>query len=284
MSPSTSSAGPTPLGQLISESVAYAKAHMQPLVAGAIVFGIVAGMLGVVFQQQVGLIVDDIGIDLERMEELGNRIEAGDEAALEEFESMLAGIDDEDVSAAMGRGAEALAKFTPRNILLSLVGMLVSLLAYAWYTLVAVEGADLGGTANKAKRAFLPLLGVYVWATIRSFAWLPFVGWIIAIVVGPRFVAAPLIHLTEQKSITQSVSESYRRTKGYWGKIVGNWIVAGLLFGLCALVAMMVLGLFLGAVPVALVFIGQIVGQISMAVFVVFSVRLSQTILQHPRA
>ena len=165
-----------------------------------------------------------------------------------------------------------------------LVSWLVSLLAYAYYALVAVEGKDVQGTFARAKSSMLPLFCVNFWAMLRSFVWIPILGLIPAIILGPRFVAAPLVHLTEGKGVTASVSESYSRTRGYWPKIVGNMLVAILVALVASIVVDMVLALLFSSLLPVMAVAKQLVMQASTAFLTVFSVRLSHTILRNPRA
>lgn len=303
-----SAGGPTMLGALLSETFAYAKAHMAELLLGAVVFGaILGGMQFLVGTQVASGIEQNMGLDTERMEELSARIEAGDEAALAELEVMLkdgfAGMNDDQQMAA---GLGMMKAVAPAAGLSVLVSILLGFLAHAYFSLVAVEGKDVSSTLKRATTVMFPLIGVSIWSTIRSFVWvpvlviiaLPFLGapglmlipvaiaaaFVLGLLFYPRFIAAPLIFLAERKGITGSVDDSFRRTRGYWGKIVGNMLVAMIVFGILSFVVNMVLALALSSVPAVLAILTQIVSQLVMAVSTVFSVRLSHTILQHPRA
>ena len=296
------------LGGLLAETFAYAKAHMAELLLGAVVFGAILGGLQLAVGTRVATgLEQNMGLDTERMEELSGRIEAGDEAALAELEVMLkdsfAGMnEDQQMAAGLGM-AKAVA---PAAGLSVLVSILLGFLAHAYFSLVAVEGKDVGSTLKRATAVMFPLIGVSIWSTIRSFVWVPvltlvtvpFLGApglmlvpvaiaaaiVLAVLFYPRFVAAPLIFLAERKGVTDSVDESFRRTRGYWGKIVGNMIVAMIVFGIASMVVNLVLALLLSSIPAVLAVLTQVVSQLVMAVSTVFSVRLSHTILQHPRA
>jgi uncharacterized membrane protein (Fun14 family) len=291
--PSSSTQGPVPLGGLLSETFAYCKAHWQSLAVGVVVFGVVMGIVSASLAATAGGAVmkgmGDMGLDTGRMQELAERMEQGDEAAMNELEQMLAGefegmTDDQIAGRMMGPAAGMMATMVPAIGLSLVVSWILSLLAFAYYAIVAVEGKDVNGTFSRAKSVFFSLFLVNLWTMLRTFVWIPILGLIPAIVLGPRFVAAPLIHLAEGKGVTTSVSESYRRTRGYWGKIVGNMIVAMLV----ALVAMIILNVVIGIVlmvsPQAMLVAKQVVSQAVAAYMAVFAVRLSHTILQHPIA
>lgn len=287
--PAPAAAGPALLGQLLSETTQYIKAHWQPLALGAVVLGIVLGLmqmyLGAATAVTIEQNLDQFNIDVERMEELSGRIEAGDEAALDELEALLegsvGGMNQDQMRAA---GLGMFRSLMPAIGLSVIVSMLLGFLAHAYYSLIAVEGKDLSATLGRTGKVLLPLAGVSLWAFIRSFAWIPVIGIIPAIILGPRFIAAPLIYLTEGKGIMASVSDSYRRTRGYWPKIAGNMIVAVLIFIVAAMITNTVLGIALMAFEPVLFVLNQIVGQLFVAFTTVFAIRLAHTILQHPRA
>jgi hypothetical protein len=85
---------------------------------------------------------------------------------------------------------------------------------------------------NRSLPRVIPFLGLILWVIIRSFAWIPIVGAIIALFRIPRFVLAPVIMLAEEKGVLESASESYRRSKGHSGKIFGNIFVVGIVLGI----------------------------------------------------
>jgi len=293
MNPSQPIAGPAPLGLLLSETFLYCKAHWQSLAVGVAVFGVVTGLMGASLAAKTGDTVvrgmDQMGIDTDRMEELSGRIEAGDETAMAELETMLAGqfdgMNDEQMARTiMGPVGGMITEMAPTIGVGIFVSFLLSLLAFAYYSLVAVEGKDVAGTLSRTKSVFLSLFGVNVWATLRSFVWIPILGLIPAIILGPRFVAAPLIHLMEGKGVMASVSDSYRRTRGYWPKIVGNVIVAAIIAIVTMMLLNVVVSMVLSAIPGAPIIANNILSQGMMAFMTVFAVRLSHTILQHPRS
>lgn len=289
MSPSSATAGPTPLGQLLSESFTYYKAHFAAFAVGAVVFGVLTGLLGVYtagkVQHSVNNMMGGMGMDMQKMEELSERMEAGDETAAQEIQDLIAnGAGAMNPEAVGMQAMSGIKSMLPFIGFAGLVSLLVSFVAHAYFALVAVEGKDVNGTLARAGAVVLPLAGVSVWMFIRSFVWIPFLGWIVAIIVAPRFVASPLIFLTEGKGITGSVSSSYARTKGYWGKIIGNAIVAGLIMFVITIVIDILAGIVLSSVMPAMIVFKQIVSQFMIAFMCVFMVRLSHTILQNPRA
>ena len=51
------------------------------------------------------------------------------------------------------------------------------------------------------------------------------------VALGPRFFPAPVLYLREGGIIRSAVG-SFRRSKGSWGKIVGNMLLASALVGI----------------------------------------------------
>lgn len=290
---STKSTGVAPLGQLLSETLSYCTAQWRSLAVGVAVFGVAIGLVSASFAVHAGNVVRHgmgrMGIDTDRMQQLTDRMEQGDETAMAELEQMLKGefegmTDEQAAGKVMGPMAGMVAAAAPAMGVGMLVSWILSLLAYAYYAIVAVEGKDVNGTLVRVKSVFFPLFLVNLWTMLRTFIWIPIFGLIPAIILGPRFVAAPLIHLAEGKGVTASVGDSYRRTRGYWGKIAGNMIVAALATMVAALVINMLLSLVLPRMSSAEIVAQQLVSQAAMACMTVFAVRLSHGILQHPRA
>lgn len=178
---------------------------------------------------------------------------------------------------------------------------------------------------TKPLSKLLPLFGVHLWAHFRSFGWLlilsymfaklglrfkdmnnellsgalaimtigcALAGIICSIVFSPRFIAAPLLYLREKKGIRESVESSLRRTKGYWGKIVGN----SLLLLLCVLPVSFVIIILsrmqrgiIGLDGEQLVMILVLITLIAICrtliigVMTGFMKELAETVVQHPR-
>src|SRR3989338_5770445 len=78
-----------PLGKLLSETWSFVQAHAKIILIGAVVFGLVMGGIQFAFACVLGYqakdMMENVGLDEERMEDLAERMEAGDEAALGEM-------------------------------------------------------------------------------------------------------------------------------------------------------------------------------------------------------
>jgi hypothetical protein len=115
-----------------------------------------------------------------------------------------------------------------------LIWLITSVAILLFLLLALTEETNATVLVNRSLPRVIPFLGLSLWVIIRSFVWIPIVGPIIALFRLPRFVLAPVIMLAEEKGLLESVSESYRRSKGHSGKIFGNIFVAGMVAGMVA--------------------------------------------------
>jgi hypothetical protein len=124
-----------------------------------------------------------------------------------------------------------------------------------------------------------------VWAFLRSFLWIPFIGLVPAFILYPRFRFAPIILMNEHKGVMKSVSMSFARSRGYWGKIIGNGMVIGLCIVLCVAPFSILAGVATATVGYGWVwkFLGQLVALLGSAYATVFTTRLAETCTAHPR-
>lgn len=193
------------------------------------------------------------------------------------------------------------------------------------------ESRDVIGSLKKSFSFILRAFLISVWVVLRSFAWLAVIGvcligiaslmknqaielplvglgslFILAGVIAslvflPRFSFAFIILVKEDAKARVCVRESYKRTYGYWGKIVGNTFLLGLLFlgvfvlfGLAGgLTAVLVIGLSQSGMTVVASIIGVVLGIIIGLGFIafaflcnllgtVFKIKLYETIHAHP--
>jgi hypothetical protein len=126
-------------------------------------------------------------------------------------------------------------------------------------------------------------------------------GVIIGLILMPRFAFAMVILVKENCSARACVRESYKRTDGYWGKIVGNSVLYSLMsFGIVILfvASLGVVGLIAGVlqhfghqmlsmllmIPTGIVFFLALIAFIVFFSLLgtVFNVELYETIHAHP--
>ena len=75
-----------------------------------------------------------------------------------------------------------------------------------------------------------------------------------------------------------------QRSKGYWLKIVGNFIVMTICIALVTFVAGIGLSVVTATSPMAGVALSAIIGQLTGAFGSIFIVRLATTVMQHPKS
>jgi hypothetical protein len=246
------------LGVLLKNSWEFYRKHWRPVLFGAVVFGIIFAILNEWHQSYIAPFRGQV----DYMKEMNI---SGAEALV----------------ALQGANIGAVV---PQMIAVMTLSILLALLVYTYFLLLTLgKGKTVESVLRQMPGAFLPIVGASFWVFLRSFAWIPFIGFIFAIILGPRFVCAPIILLQEKKGVIESVRLSYQRTRGYWMKIVGNLLA----ISLCAVVAIFVL-----AIPVAIVtlgistlstFVSGILGQLVSGFIVVFTVFLAQTIMKVPK-
>ncbi|MAE68317.1 MAG: hypothetical protein QF793_03135 [Candidatus Peribacteraceae bacterium] len=272
-------------GTLIKGSWNFFAAHIKPIFIGSIIFGLLMfGLQKILETQAANSMANHFG-DMEKMEEYAERIEQGDEEAFQEMMMKMGMMDEGELDEeAMEDMAMDLMKGMLPMFGLAFFGMLIlSLVSSIFYIVLAIEGSqDFIKSMKRIPRFLLPMLGVWIWSFIRSFAWIPVLGWIIAIFVGPRLVMSSVILVKEGKGVTDSVKLSYQRSRGYWGKIVGNSIVAAVLVMLVMFVLSIALGFF-GVVSItAAAIVAMILQSMMTAYGAIFVVRLSNTIMANP--
>ena len=155
------------------------------------------------------------------------------------------------------------------GFLFTLTSIVIQMLQNMYALVIAVDRTNnvKAGIRKTLQYLWRLLLGG-VWIMLRSFAWVSFLGlpfFIMAamgndgmMLIGGLFVLAgvicaicflPLlsftniIQLKDGTRVRESAELSLKRTKGYWGKIVGNNLLMGLSVGLLTIALFAVLGL-----------------------------------------
>lgn len=285
--------GPVRLGQLLSMAYAFCKAHIKTIIVASIIFGTIASFLTGTLQLsaagKMGMMMENMGMDMQKIEELTERMQAGDESASQELQAIMQdrfGSMSDDEAANLGRsiGMNVFKGLLPQIGVGLVIGLILLVVANIYYLLLALGEKDPIKIAKRIPGLFLPVLGVWIWAFLRSFAWIPIVGWVVAIIIGPRFALSSVILVQERKGVMESVRSSYARTNGYWGKIVGNMIV----MALCVMLASLVFGIVTSIIGSLSVWTAQWLGSVAQYVFmafgIVFMVQLALTIMANPIA
>ncbi len=279
------------LGQLLSESWSFCTTYWKPILITAAVCGTIASFVGSGVSNRagsnVGGMMQQMGVDVKKIEELSARMQAGDQTAGQEMEALInarfGDMTDEQAAKIATVGGGMFAAMAPYIALSVLVMLLLGVASSAFFLLLGLNPTqDTMAIARRVPALFFPLLGVLMWTFLRSFLWIPILGIIPAIIFGPRFYLAPVLLVQEKMGVLQSARESYSRTKGYWGKIVGNAIVAMLCVVLASIVLSIAVGILAIMLPLFASWVSSIVGYMFSAFLMIFMVKLSVTILANP--
>ncbi|MDO8469264.1 MAG: hypothetical protein Q7S29_05930 [Candidatus Peribacter sp.] len=274
-----------PLGQLLTDSWSSFRRALMPIVVGAVIFGLILGIgqsfIGQRIVQKTGSALEGLGFDQQQMEDLQRRIQAGDQAAMDEFAQKMQQLGGEQGDAVSGAVLSMYKGLLPSLGASMLIMWVISLIASAYFLLIALDGKlTFQAALARTPGLIIPLFLLSLWIMIRSFIWIPILGIILAIVLGPRFVCAPVLLVRDHKGILESASLSYAKTSGYWGKIFGNTFVAAL----CAMIAVMVLGIVVGILGMRVSgILMPMVNMLSTAFITIFVVRLSTTVLSNAK-
>ena len=281
------------LGTLINDTIKFTQTHLVVLVVGAVVFGFLTqgvtwwfigssgfmgGQTAVMWQQQMNDAT-------EKMKALQDKAMQGggmDAESQKQMEDLAKQITEQSMQGA-GMMGSMLKSILPALGISLLLGLLVMAVAKSYFLIVAVKGMNDPATALQATlTSLLPLIGLWIWLAIRTFIWIPFVGIIVAIILGPRFLLAPLYLLEQHKGSMESARMSYAKTRGWWGKIFGNAFVFGLVVMICAAVVSKIVGSILGFMIGG--FVAAMLTQFAGALLVVFSMQLARTVMDNSRA
>jgi hypothetical protein len=77
---------------------------------------------------------------------------------------------------------------------------------------------------------------IFMWSSVRSFAWVPVIGPIIGLIVYPRFLLAPVIHVATNKGAFASVQQSYADSKGHAWYILSAFSIVSTITSVLAFV------------------------------------------------
>lgn len=275
------------LGTLLKASFEMYKTKFVPIGIGAVIFGVLTYGAQLYFQQAaISSMQGNPYANLDRLEQLADRAERGDQAALQELMEQAGMMENGTLSSEdlMNKMAmDMMRGVLPTFSVFLLLTVIISVIAGAYYLVLSTDPLATAQTAAaKTPQLFLPLLGVWVWSFVRSFVWVPIIGVIIAIVLGPKLMLAPVILVRENASVFDSVKLSLERSRGYWGKIVGNVLVLGLILW----VAMLAVGVPLSLMAdtsTAILAVSLIVGYIVSAYSMMFIVKLADTIIANPK-
>ncbi|MDD5469347.1 MAG: hypothetical protein PHO92_00905 [Candidatus Peribacteraceae bacterium] len=276
-----------PLGILLSDSWSSFRRVFATVFIGAVIFGLILGvgqsLVGQRVAQQADSTLGGLGIDMQQIQDLQQRMQAGDEAAFDEFAVAMQQFGGSEEQQEMLTGAifSMYKKILPMMGVSMLLMWVICLIASAYFLLIALnEKATFQEALGRVPSLIIPLLLLSLWIFMRTFVWIPFIGIITGIILGPRFVLSPVLLVRDHKGVLESAKLSYAKTGGFWGKIFGNMIVA------CALglIAQVLLGFILALLGMRIASLLLPVAQMLITAFItIFVVKLALTVEQHPQ-
>ena len=217
------------------------------------------------------------GIAPAKVAELQERMEQGDEAAfdqmLQELEKVAIAMESlspaEKEQVLFERSMQIMWQTFPMMLSSALLSILMFFVASTYFYVVFVRPKEsISSIVTISLQKVVPMLGLFLWVIIRSYAWVPFLGAIFAFLWLPRYTYAPLYVLRDAKSIRESAKQSFSVTEKQWGRIVGTLIVAMVLTSLALWFLSFVVTSF-GAFAFTLAFVvSQVQGAFLSAVIV----------------
>ena len=281
-----------PLGTLINDSIKFVQVHLVVLIVGVVVFGFlsqgvgwwIAGSAGMGMGQNFAAWQNQLESTGQKMKELQNKAMQGglDAESQKQMEALGKQMAEQSMQGASMMGG-VLRSMLPTIGISVLLMIAIMAIAKSYFLVVAVKGMTDPAAALQATMMWLlPLIGLWIWLALRTFIWIPVIGIIVAIILGPRFLLSPLYLLEHNKGAMEAARMSYAKTKGYWGKIFGNALVFGIVTMVCAAVISKILVGILGLMAGG--FLAAMITQFAGALLVVFSMQLARTVMENSRA
>lgn len=281
------------LGTLLSGTFAYYKTKFVPVAIGAVVFGALMYGAQLYFQQEsMNMMQGNPYANMDHLEELAKKAEGGDEAAMKQLMEEAAMMMGEGMEGMEGMDKEAMAEKMAMNMIKGVlpafgmffvISMLISVVAGVYFLVLGIDATATAQSAfGKVPSLVLPLLGVWIWTFIRSFAWIPIIGIVFGLYFGPRLIMSPVILVKEKLGVMGSTKASIERSKGYWGKIFGNLFMVGLAMWVVMFVVSVPLGMMAHTASL-LMSVSMVVSYFITAYIMFFIVKLTDTITLNPK-
>lgn len=273
------STGPKSISVLLQDALELVQHLIRPLLVGAIIFGLIMGLVGHQLATVSSGMASLSGFEQrledfqQKMEDANRRLAAGDADAFNKIQIPAA-----DVAVMQNTMMTAIPALVGGSLLM----LLISILSRAYMSIVIVRKiVDPIQAAQAFGSNALSLVLLWIWLFLRSFVWIPFVGWIIAIVLFPRFVAAPIYLLEEKKGVRESTRLSIRVTIGSWLRIVLPCLAAAIIMAVVSWALQYVLsgvGILLAGMLLAI--ISELLSAWVMATGIV----VARDVIAHPTA
>lgn len=286
--------------------------------AGILVLAAVLGSGMAAMEMSVGSISQSRALDMFGMSEAEYadfelRISRGDEEAFVELGAIIEERFDGDTAAMQTQLQEyqmqALWSFLILGLPFFIVFMILCMAFQPFAYLCASGERDAGRLVKRSFGLTLPFIGINFLRFFVSYVWVGFpimlagaflamkdpnlggpviaLGYLLVIVLSlimmPRMVFAELIAVHERPGMLRSLRLSRERTQGYWGKIVGNIILASLLMMVANIVVFIATGLMSVMAPFLGMAIAIVWILLLQALMLIFLHELGLTIMQNPR-
>lgn len=283
------------LSQLLRASWQLFWEKKRPIIVGAALFGTLVALVGAVSygraERHVWDTMQRLGVDQREMLEMQRMLRSGDEEAVEEIMQALESTtepleqmtDEERDAFFAAEGMRMMRSLLPLIGVGMLWWALMALLATGYFTFLALGSSnDPVALLQLALGKALSLLGVGVWAMLRSFVWIPILGIVPAVILGPRFACSTVILLCDRVGVKDAVAQSYARTRGYWGKICSNMLLVALITSFISSLLNSTFAPLVRPSPVFGIWLHAVIQQLSLAFNTVFLVLLSKTVMEYP--
>ena len=111
---------------------------------------------------------------------------------------------------------------------------------------------------------------------------LVFFGYLVAILLLPRLLLAPLLVAGKSMAPLAAIQESFWASRGYWGKMLGNVMVAGLVLFFTSLTVWLMIAPSITGIPVLALLLREAMTGACMVTFGLFLGHLSVSVWEHP--
>lgn len=229
----------TSFGQVCTRTVTLLKMHVRPMLIGALSFALLSAVVAAAIGQKVGGIQEQIMLSADITGEqlqtaVDHRVRVFTDADVskltQEFRARTSSFSDGGTLTEEEATLAFIAGVGPWLLLSVLLSGAILFLAALFFLLLAAGGRQSPSEiAARIPGKILPMIGLSLLLFIRSFIWIPLVGWLVALYLGPRMSLAPAILASGEAGIAESIRLSMRRTKGRWAFLLFSLIGAGLL-------------------------------------------------------
>ncbi len=257
------------------------------MVAGALVFGTVMAVLQVNLRKTVmergSVMMENLGANADQFKQLMDKANGGDSDAAQELAKQMADLGSKNAADMVGAQMAGVAKgMFPSLGMAAVLSALVGVLSATYFILLALRQQSADVVASSIPSLALPMIGLWIWTFIRSFAWIPLIGVVFALYYYPRFLAAPIFLVEQDKGVFDSVKMSLQSTEYYWGKIMGNVLTLGLLFVIASIICGLVIGAIFGPASYVTIWATSVISQIFAGIGSVFAMKLAKTVMANP--